>query len=104
MSMSSKPKGNRSTGPQATTTKAADTGEASVGNAARDEDIRRRAYEIYLERGEQPGGELDDWLQAERELRTWGAWARAGELGGGSATSRIKEQSPEIRLRRQPAQ
>ena len=68
MSMSSKPKGNRSTGPQATTTKAADTGEASVGNAARDEDIRRRAYEIYLERGEQPGGELDDWLQAEREL------------------------------------
>ena len=66
--MSSKPKGNRSTGPQATTTKTADTGEASVGNAARDEDIRRRAYEIYLERGEQPGGELDDWLQAEREL------------------------------------
>jgi hypothetical protein len=39
-----------------------------VGNAARDEDIRRRAYEIYLEGGEQPGRELDDWLQAEREL------------------------------------
>src|ERR1700730_4631735 len=38
MSMSSKPKGNRSTGPRATTTKAADTGEASVGNAARDEE------------------------------------------------------------------
>jgi hypothetical protein len=42
--------------------------EASVGNAARDEDIRRRAYEIYLARGEQPGRDLDDWLQAEREL------------------------------------
>jgi DUF2934 family protein len=66
--MSSKPKGNRSTAPQATTTQAAETGEASVGNAARDEDIRRRAYEIYLERGVQPGHELDDWLQAEREL------------------------------------
>jgi hypothetical protein len=39
-----------------------------VGNSARDEEIRRRAYEIYLERGEQPGHELDDWLQAEREL------------------------------------
>ena len=26
-----------------------------------------RAYEIYLERGEQPGRELDDWLQAELE-------------------------------------
>jgi Protein of unknown function (DUF2934) len=33
------------------------------------EDRRRRAYEIYLERGEQPGRELDDWLQAERELK-----------------------------------
>jgi hypothetical protein len=39
----------------------------SVGNAGRTEEIRRRAYEIYLERGEQPGGELDDWLQAELE-------------------------------------
>jgi len=27
-----------------------------------------RAYEIYLERGGLPGNELDDWLQAEREL------------------------------------
>jgi len=34
----------------------------------RDQEIRHRAYEIYLERGEQPGLELDDWLQAEREL------------------------------------
>jgi Protein of unknown function (DUF2934) len=53
--MSSQAKGNGSSG-------------ASVGNAARDEDIRRRAYEIYLEHGEQPGRELDDRLQAEREL------------------------------------
>jgi hypothetical protein len=66
--MSTRPKGNRSTGPQAAITQAADTGEASAVNAARDEDIRRRAYEIYLEDGEQPGRELDDWLQAEREL------------------------------------
>jgi hypothetical protein len=41
--------------------------EASTGNSARSEEIKRRAYEIYLERGEQPGRELDDWLQAERE-------------------------------------
>jgi hypothetical protein len=39
-----------------------------VANPERDEEIRRRAYEIYLERGGQPGGELDDWLQAEYEL------------------------------------
>ena len=68
MSVSSRPKGNRLTGPQATTTQAAETGEASLGSAARDEEIRRRAYEIYLERSKQPGRELDDWLQAEREL------------------------------------
>jgi hypothetical protein len=30
--------------------------------------IRDRAYEIYLHRGAQPGHELEDWLQAEREL------------------------------------
>ena len=32
--------------------------------------IRDRAYEIYLQRGAQPGYELEDWLQAERELST----------------------------------
>lgn len=39
-------------------------------HSEREEKIRRRAFEIYLERGEQPGQELDDWLQAERELTT----------------------------------
>jgi hypothetical protein len=33
-----------------------------------EEEIRCRAYEIYLERGAHPGHEWDDWLQAEREL------------------------------------
>jgi hypothetical protein len=47
-------------------------GYTSVGNSARDEEIRLRAYEIYLERGEQPGRELDDWLQAEREFERGG--------------------------------
>jgi hypothetical protein len=40
----------------------------------RDENIRCRAYEIYLERGQQPGAELDDWLQAERELEGAALW------------------------------
>ena len=51
---------------EATSTQAAQ--EVPAGNSAPDEEIRRRACEIYLERGEQPGRELDDWLQAEREL------------------------------------
>jgi len=33
-----------------------------------EQQIRIRAYEIYLDRGGQPGYELEDWLQAEREL------------------------------------
>lgn len=32
-----------------------------------DQNIRNRAYDIYLQRGGQPGYELEDWLQAERE-------------------------------------
>jgi hypothetical protein len=63
--MSSKPKMNLSTQPPVTSTQAE---RSSVGKPAREEEIRRRAYEIYLECGEQPGRELDDWLQAEREL------------------------------------
>ena len=55
-----------------TTSTQAETGEISVESSSRDETIRRRAYEIYLERGEQPGRELDDWLQAERELERSG--------------------------------
>src|SRR5436190_19870438 len=36
--------------------------------AWREHEIRGRAYELYLARGAQPGRDLEDWLQAEREL------------------------------------
>ena len=36
--------------------------------ASREHEIRTRAYELFLARGAQPGRELEDWLQAEREL------------------------------------
>ncbi len=32
--------------------------------------IRKRAYQLFEMRGRGPGHELEDWLQAERELRT----------------------------------
>jgi hypothetical protein len=41
---------------------------ASAYHAPSHEEIRRRAYEIYLERNGVGGNELDDWLQAEMEL------------------------------------
>jgi hypothetical protein len=34
-----------------------------------EERVRHRAYELYLQRGNQPGSEIDDWLQAEAEIR-----------------------------------
>ncbi len=33
------------------------------------EEIRQRAFEIYIERGRIHGSDLDDWMQAERELQ-----------------------------------
>lgn len=42
-------------------------GDTTTANPDR-ERIAMRAYELYLQRGEREGGELDDWLNAEREL------------------------------------
>ena len=33
-----------------------------------EDEIRRRAYEIYEERGRTPGDQHEDWLRAEREI------------------------------------
>ena len=34
-----------------------------------DDEIRRRAYELYQQRGATPGNQAEDWLNAEREVR-----------------------------------
>ena len=34
-----------------------------------DADVARRAYDLYLARGREPGHDVEDWLQAERDLR-----------------------------------
>ncbi len=36
---------------------------------ATEDDIRKRAYELYLARNGGPGTEVGDWLRAEAELR-----------------------------------
>jgi Protein of unknown function (DUF2934) len=33
-----------------------------------DDKIRRRAYELYEERGRTDGSEVEDWIQAETEV------------------------------------
>jgi hypothetical protein len=39
-------------------------------NLPLEEQIRRRAYELYVVHGSQFGSELDDWLRAEEEIRS----------------------------------
>ncbi len=53
----------------------ADAVEMGVRGPTEDE-IRRRAHEIYLSRGGAPGNAEIDWLQAEVELRARHAQGR----------------------------
>ena len=53
--------------------------KTSAADSPRLEEIRIRAYAIYMERGRQPGHDLDDWLQAERELEPMVQSAHAGQ-------------------------
>ncbi len=32
------------------------------------QDISNRAYELYVQRGGEPGKDVEDWVRAEREL------------------------------------
>jgi hypothetical protein len=41
----------------------------SMDSGPSEEDIRRRAYQRYVERGGSNGTDFEDWLQAERELK-----------------------------------
>ena len=41
------------------------------------EDIARRAYEIYVEKGCQQGQSEQNWLQAEQELKNQQHWLQA---------------------------
>jgi hypothetical protein len=60
----------------------ADTIDAPIAEShlLLEERIRRRAFEIYQRRGGQQGSDLDDWLQAEKEI--------LGESAKDSAESR----------------
>jgi hypothetical protein len=41
---------------------------ASESLSSLEEQIQRRAHELYVERGNESGSEFDDWLQAEEEI------------------------------------
>jgi hypothetical protein len=44
------------------------TSRPSVVPFSLEEEIRRRAFELYTQRGATSGSETDDWLVAEREI------------------------------------
>jgi hypothetical protein len=46
-----------------------DTAEEEKNSGPSPAEIRQRAFEIHIERGGIHGCDLDDWLQAERELQ-----------------------------------
>ena len=51
------------------TSRATDT---SVYPSVSEDQIRRRAYELYVQRGGVGGSQADDWFRAEAELRSRG--------------------------------
>ena len=59
---SKRPTARKGPVPAASNAKAQDTGLY--------ERVAQRAYELYEQRGGQAGSELEDWLQAEREIRS----------------------------------
>jgi hypothetical protein len=42
--------------------------EPPIDTLPLEERIQRRAYELYVQRGNQSGSEVDDWTQAEEEI------------------------------------
>ena len=60
-----------------------------MGSEAHDmsnEDVRRRAHEIYLSRGGADGDPVADWLEAEQEIRGRSAASRTPDDMNGRET------------------
>jgi hypothetical protein len=43
-------------------------------------DITHRAYELYTQRGCEPGKDIEDWVRAEKELASEGISKNEGRL------------------------
>ena len=67
--MEKKPKRRRRTDNVVTMTPDESRSLAKESADILDNDIARRSYKLYEERGNEHGHDVDDWLQAERELR-----------------------------------
>ncbi len=55
-----------------------------------EEEIHRRAFELYERRGREPGHDVEDWLQAEEEIKEIRALSTAVRTTDRSATSQVR--------------
>ncbi|HET6149019.1 MAG TPA: DUF2934 domain-containing protein [Polyangia bacterium] len=68
---------------------------AGPAHQADPEAIARRAYELFQQRGSEPGHEIEDWLQAEAELTARAEGANTGDLGDGlDGAARLSGAAP----------
>ena len=74
ISMATKPTRNGSKELQAIEASVGEERAEGAGNSVLEAEIRRRAYQLYVERGEEHGRDLDDWLQAKREVESGALW------------------------------
>ena len=63
------------------------------------ERVARRAYELFERRGYEPGRDMDDWLEAERQVRGEDR-ARAATAGARPRPAALKGTPPRGRLAR----
>ena len=89
MPRTSKPASDSPDSPKPARTSKKANGHADIFN---DPDaIARRAYEIYQNRGGDHGADLDDWLEAERQLKP----GPGDVTGPAPAKPRRRKSSPE---------
>jgi hypothetical protein len=66
--------------------------------SAVEDEIRRRAYELYEARGGEDGHELEDWLQAKAEISNK-AYGTQPQPGISKTAATQPERSPDLRRR-----
>src|SRR5215469_15545419 len=62
-------KPSRNTGEPAVHQSQGPSESANTESQPNEDEIRHRAYHLYLERGGGHGSDFDDWVRAEKELR-----------------------------------
>jgi hypothetical protein len=90
--MATKPRRDWSTESQAMEASGGEERAAgAAGNSALDEEIRRRAYQLYVERGEEHGRDRDDW--AVEQSRFTSASRLAGKQAARFRTHSTRRKS-----------